>query len=72
MHTDDEAPHCAVSSSPLLPHYLIPLRPKYLPQHPILRHPQPTFLPQYETPIFLYFADHASQYFILILTNLMH
>ena len=29
-----------------LPCYLVPLRPKYSPQHPILKHPQPTFLPQ--------------------------
>jgi hypothetical protein len=27
-----------------LPCYLVPLRPKYSPQHPILKHPQPTFL----------------------------
>jgi len=26
--------------------YLIPLRPKHSPQHPILKHPQSTFLPQ--------------------------
>ena len=26
--------------------YLIPLKPKYSPQHPILKQPQPTFLPQ--------------------------
>ena len=26
--------------------YLIPPRPKYSPQHPILKHPQPMFLPQ--------------------------
>ena len=26
--------------------YLVSLRPKYSPQHPILKHPQPTFLPQ--------------------------
>ena len=25
--------------------YFLPLRPKYLPQHPILDHPQPVFLP---------------------------
>jgi hypothetical protein len=24
--------------------YLVPFRPKYLPQHPILEHPQPTLL----------------------------
>ena len=28
-----------------LPSHLIPPRTKYLPQHPILKHPQPTFLP---------------------------
>jgi hypothetical protein len=28
------------------PCYLVPLSPKYTPQHPILKHPQPTFLPQ--------------------------
>jgi len=26
--------------------YLIPLKPKYSPRHPILKHVQPTFLPQ--------------------------
>jgi len=34
-----------MQSSPL-PCYLVPRRPKCLPQHPILRHPQPTFIPQ--------------------------
>jgi len=28
------------------------LRPKYSPQHPILKHPQPTFLPQCQRPSF--------------------
>ena len=32
--------------------YLIPLRPKYSPQHPVLRHPQPMFLPQGKRPGF--------------------
>jgi hypothetical protein len=27
--------------------YLVPLRPKYSPQHPILKHPQSKFLPQF-------------------------
>ena len=31
-----------------IPCYLVPLRPKYSPQHPILNKPQPTFLPQCE------------------------
>jgi hypothetical protein len=41
-------------SSPL-PCRLVPLRPKYPPQHPILEHPQSLFLPQWQkrsfTPI---------------------
>ena len=28
--------------------YLVPLRPKYSPQRPILKHRQPSFFPQYE------------------------
>jgi len=38
-----------MQSSPL-PCHLIPLRPKYLPQHPILKHPVPMFLPRRERP----------------------
>ena len=34
----------------LLPCYIFPLRPKYSPQHPILKHPQSMFLPQCEWP----------------------
>src|SRR5215469_186472 len=34
------------------PCYLVPLRPKYSPQHTILKHPQPTFLPQCQRPSF--------------------
>jgi len=30
-------------SSPI-PYYLVPLKTKYSPQHPILKHPPPTFL----------------------------
>jgi hypothetical protein len=33
-----------------LPCYLVLLRTKQLLQHPILEHPQPTFLPQYDRP----------------------
>jgi hypothetical protein len=40
-----------MQSSPL-PCYLIPLGPKYPPQHSILENPQPTFLPQCELPSF--------------------
>jgi len=35
---------------PPLPCYLVPPRPKYSHQHPILKHPQPAFLPQCEQP----------------------
>jgi hypothetical protein len=35
-----------------LPRYLVPVRPKYSPQHSILKHPQPSFLPQCERPSF--------------------
>jgi len=31
-----------------LPCYFVPPRPKYSPQHPILKHPQPTFLPKFK------------------------
>jgi len=34
------------------PRYLVPRRSKYSPQHPILKHPQPTFLPQRKRPSF--------------------
>ena len=33
-----------ITPPPPVPCYLVSLRPKYLPQHPILKHPQPTFL----------------------------
>jgi hypothetical protein len=35
-----------------LPSHFIPLRPKCSPQHPIPKHPQPTFLPQCQRPSF--------------------
>ena len=44
-----------VLSTPLLPH---PLRPKYSPQHPILNHPLPTFLPHCEQPSFTPIQDN--------------
>jgi hypothetical protein len=34
------------------PCYLVPLRPKYFPQHHILEHPEPNFLTQCERPSF--------------------
>jgi hypothetical protein len=41
-----------VIQSSALTYFLIPLRPRYSPQHPILEHPQLTFLPQCEGPSF--------------------
>jgi hypothetical protein len=41
-----------MQSSPL-PCRLVPLRPKFPPQHPILEHPQSLFLPQRERPSLL-------------------
>ena len=35
-----------------LPCYLVPLRPKHSPQHPIFKHAQPMFIPQCEWPGF--------------------
>ena len=32
--------------------YLVPFRPKYSPQHPILKYPQPMFLPRSKRPNF--------------------
>jgi hypothetical protein len=40
---------CSLLHSPVP---LFPLRPKYLPQHPILEHPQPMFIPQCERSSF--------------------
>ena len=34
------------------PWYLVPIRPKYSPQHPVLQHSQPTFFAQCERPSF--------------------
>jgi hypothetical protein len=39
--------------SPPAPRHLVPLRPKCLPQQPILEHPQPVVTPQYGRPNFL-------------------
>ena len=47
--TDHKAPHYVFFSTPC---YLVPLRPKYHPQHLILEHPQPLFHPQCERPSF--------------------
>jgi hypothetical protein len=40
------------SSSSLFGLLHSPVRPKYSPQHPILKHPQPMFFPKCERPCF--------------------
>jgi hypothetical protein len=47
--TDHSSPHYAVSSTPLLPR---PSQSQIFPSAPILKHPQPAFLPQYHRPCF--------------------
>ena len=42
--------------------YPVPLRPTYAPQHPILKHPQPTFLPQCERPRFTSIQNNRQNY----------
>jgi hypothetical protein len=45
-----------------LPCYLVPLRYKYSPQHPILTYPQPTFLPQCQRPNFTPIQNNRKNY----------
>ena len=45
-----------------LPCHLVPLRPKYSPQHHIFKHPQPTFLPQCERPSFTPIQNNNQNY----------
>jgi len=45
-----------------LPCYLVPLRPKYSPEHTIHRHPLPTFLPQCEQLCFTSIQNNRQNY----------
>ena len=45
-----------------LPCYLVPLRSKYSPQHPILKHPQPTFHPRCERPSYTLIQNTRHNY----------
>ena len=42
--------------------YFLPLRPKYPPQHPILDHSQPMFLPQCDRPSFPPIQNNGQNY----------
>ena len=50
-----------IPSFSALPCYLVPLRPKYS-QHPILKHPQPTSLPQCVRPSFTRIQHNRKYY----------
>ena len=45
-----------------IPCYRVPHRPKYSPQYPILKHPQPTFLPQFKRPRFTPIQNNRQTY----------
>jgi hypothetical protein len=45
-----------------VPCYLVPLRPKYFPQHPILKHPQRMLLPQFQRPSFTPIQSNRQNY----------
>jgi hypothetical protein len=57
--TDHSATHYVIFS---IPRYLVPLRPKYSPQYPILKHLQPTFLPQCQGPSFTPIQNDGQNY----------
>jgi hypothetical protein len=42
--------------------HLIPLRSKYPPQHPVLKHPQSLFLPQCQKQNFTPIQNHRQNY----------
>ena len=52
-------PHYAISS---IPHYLVPPRSKYSPQHHVLKHPQLPFLPQCQRPSFTPIQNNRQNY----------
>ena len=64
--TDHYAPYYVVFSSP--PCYLAPLRSKASPQRPVLRQPQPTFLPPCERPSFTPMQQNRQNYYYVYLT----
>ena len=52
-----------------LPYYLVLMRPKYLPQRPILENPQPTFLPQWQRPSFAPTQNNWQNYQLIYRTR---
>jgi hypothetical protein len=43
----------------------IPLRSKYFPQHPVLKHPQSTFLPYCQKPSFTPIQNYRQNYIVV-------
>jgi len=43
-----------------VPCYFLPLRPKYVPEHPILEHPQPMLLSECDRPSFTHTHTHTN------------
>ena len=52
-----------------LPCYLVHLRPKYSSQHPVLKHPQPTFPPQCERPSFTHNGQNYGSVYLIVNTG---
>ena len=48
-----------------LPCHLVPLRPQWSPQHPILKHPQAEFLPQCQRPRFTPIQSNSRNYSVI-------
>ena len=46
-----------MKSPPYYTYYLVPLRPRYLPEQRILRHPQPVFVLHCERLSFFFLSD---------------
>jgi hypothetical protein len=46
-------------------HHVIPLRSKYSPQHPVLKHPQSMFLPECQTPSSTPIQNHRQTFTLL-------
>jgi hypothetical protein len=62
--TSYEAPRYAVFSTTLS---LIPLRFKYSPQHPILKHPHSEYLPKCQRPSFI---THAGKIYRMVVAGI--
>jgi len=51
-----------------IPYNLVTLSPKYLPQHPFLKHPQLMFYPEGDSTSFILVQDNRQNYSSFILT----